>query len=396
MKSSRLIKRIVTCQGSIQLVTALSVLDYREQEQKLDCQYENYLVIYDLNSPPRQIDAFATFIKKMALVWDWKKIVYITPEQMKVMKDDSKLSSPSSYFRRVYQLIGTDSTDEIYLSRNWQFGNQLFTNAYCSAEKICYGDSIGIYFAPDSKAFFLHQSLPKQLLIKLWKKTIERTKLILGSTVLLPINFDRGYFTLPDILGETPPMPVTVPDKTSLIKVFGQLRNLIDQDYISRIHQQIRDAPVSILLTSNFSEAGRMSLKQEIEAYHQFLMGIGISDRSVLIIKPHPRDSSQKILALKDALQELYAQIIILSETSLFFMPFEVFFTAAFLDKGLKLTNKVEVFACSSACLSLKLLFNLPSFIGFGREITNSFFDRDHAPGRIKHEQDLRMALTKI
>ncbi len=397
MKSSKLVKRIVTCQGSIQLVTALSVLDYREQEQKLDYQYENYLVIYDLYSHPGQIDAFADFIKKMAtLICDWKQIVYITPEQMKAIKNDSKISNPSNYFRRVYQLIGTDSTDEIYLSRNWQFGNQLLINAYRSAEKICYGDSIGIYFAPDSKAFFLPQSLPKRLLIKLWKKTIEPTKSILGSTVLSAINFDRGYFTLPDILGEIPPMPVTVPDKGSLLKVFGQLKSLLDPDYISRMKQQIGDAPVSILLASNFSEAGRMTLPQEIEAYQKFLIGKGISDRSILIIKPHPRDSSQKILALKDALQELYAQVIVLSETSLFFMPFEVFFTEAFLDETLELTNKVEVFACSSACLSLKLLFNVPSFIGFGSEITNSFFDRDYAPGRIKHEQDLRTALTKI
>ena len=397
MNSSKLVKRIVTCQGSIQLVTALSVLDYREQEQKRNVQYENYLVIYDLNSPPGQIDAFTTFIKKMAkLVCDWKKIVYITPEQMKVMNSDSRRSNPSSYFQRVYQLIGIDSTDEIYLSRNWQFGNQLMTNAYRSAEKICYGDSIGIYFVPDSQAFFLPQSLPKRLLIKLWKKTIDRTKLILGSTVLSPINFDRGYFALPDILGEIPPMPVTVADKASLLKVFGQLKSLLDQDYISRIKQRIGDAPVLILLTSNFSEAGRMTLQQEIEAYQKFLMEREIGDRSILIIKPHPRDSSQKILALKDALQELYAQVIVLSETSLFFMPFEVFFTAAFLDESLELTNKVEVFACSSACLSLKLLFNVPSFIGFGSEITNSFFDRDYAPGRIKHEQDLRMALTKI
>ena len=396
MNSSKLIKRIVTCQGSIQLVTALSVLDYREQEQEEDYQYENYLVIYDLNSPPGQIDAFADFIKKMAtLVCNWKQIVYITPEQMKVMKSDRRRSNPSSYFRRVSQLIGTDSTDEIYLSP-WQFGNQLLTNTYQSAEKICYGDSIGIYFAPDSKAFFLTQSLPKRLLIKLWKKTIDRTKSILGSTVLSPINFDRGYFTLPDILGEIPPMPVTVPDKTSLLKVFGQLKSLLDQDYISQLHQRIGDAPVSILLTSNFSEAGRMTLQQEIEAYQQFLRGKGISDRSVLIIKPHPRDSSQKILTLKDTLQELYTQVIVLSATSLFFMPFEVFFTEAFLDESLKLTNKVEVFACSSACLSLKLLFNVPSFIGFGSEITNSFFDQDYAPGRIKHEQDLRTALTKI
>jgi hypothetical protein len=397
MKSSKFVKRIVTCQGSIQLVTALSVIDYREQEQKLDYQYENYLVIYDLNSPPGQIDAFAAFIKKMAkLICDWKTIVYIVPEQMQALTNQSSSTNSATYFQRVHELVGTDSADEIYLSRNWQFGNQLLTNAYHSAEKICYGDSIGIYFEPDSKAFFLPQSLSKQLFSRLLKEPIERTRSMLGYPVLQTLNFDRGYFSLPDILGEKPPMPVTVLDKTSLLKIFKQLRTLLDQDYINQLREQIGAAPVSILLTSNFSEAGRMTLQQEIEAYREFLISTRASDRSILIIKPHPRDSNQKMIALQDTFTELFAQIVILSETSLFFMPFEAFFTAAFLDENLKLTNQVKVFAFSSACLALKLLFNVPSFIGFGSEITNKFFAQDYAPGRIKHEQDLKMALTKI
>jgi hypothetical protein len=397
MNNSNLIKRIVTCQGSIQLVTALSVLDYREQEQNSGDQYENYLIIYDLNSPPGQIDAFAALIKEMAeLICDWKTITYITPRQMKDIASSSSLTRPSLYFQRVYELIGTDFTDEIYLSRNWQFGNQLFTNAYHSAEKICYGDSIGIYFAPDSKAFFLPQSLPKKLLTKLLKKSVERTKLILGSTVLQSIDFDHGYFNLPYILGEKPPMPITVTDKASLLKVFRQLESLLDQDYISQLRQQIGDGSISILLTSNFSEAGRMSLEQEIDAYSKFLNNRNIYQDSVLIIKPHPRDSSQKMLALNQALEQLFTKIFVLSTTSLFFVPFEVFFTAAFLDQNLELTNKVEVFTFSSACLSLKLLFNVPSFVGFGTEITNEFFTQDYAPGRVKHEQDLQAALTKI
>ncbi len=395
--SSKLIKRIVTCQGSIQLVTALSVIDYREQEQKLDCQldyqYENYLVIYDLNSPPGQIDAFAGLIKKMAeLICDWKKIVYVAPEQIQAIAHQSSLTNSSTYFQRVHELVGTNSADEIYLSRNWQLGNQLFTNAYEAAEKICYGDSIGIYFAPDSKAFFLPQSLPKQLLSKL----LARAKLILGYPVLRAIDFDRGYFCLPNILGEKPPMPVTIPDKTSLLKIFQQLRCLLDPDYINQLKQQIQDAPVSILLTSNFSEAGRMTLPQEIEAYREFFVSTDVSQGSVLIIKPHPRDSRKKMLALSNTFAAYFEHVIILSETSLFFLPFEVFFTAVFLDENLKLTNQVKVFAFSSACLSLKLLFNVASFIGFGHEITRKFFAQDYAPGRIKHEQDLTEALTKI
>ena len=390
MNNNNLIKRIVTCQGSIQLVTALSVLDYREQEQNINARYENYLVVYDLNSPPGQIDAFATAIEEMAqLICDWKKITYITPEQMK------DLASTSSSIQ-VSELVGTDGADEIYLSRNWQFGNQLLLDAYCSAEKICYGDSIGIYFAPDSKAFFVPQSLPKQLLTKLFKKPIDRTKSILGSTVLQSVDFDRGYFILPYILNEEPPMPVTITDKASLLKIFIQLKSLVERDYISQLRQQIENTPVSILLTSNFSEAGRMSLAREIDAYSKFFNSRKIDPDSVLIIKPHPRDSSQKMAALSRALSKLFRQVIVLAEAKLFFIPFEVLFTAAFLDENLNPTNKIEVFAFSSACLSLKLLFDVPSCIGFGAEITNEFFARDYAPGRVKHERDLQAALTKI
>lgn len=396
MKTSRLIKRIVTCQGSIQLVTALSVIDYRQERSPGD-RYEDYLVIYDLNSPTGQIDDFVALIKEMAqLICTWKKIIYLSSEQMKALA--SKVNTnPSAYFQTVHELVGTDSADEIYLSRNWQFSNQLLTNAYSSAEKICYGDSIGIYFAPDSQAFFLPQSLPKQLLTKLGKIFLNRTKSILGYTVLQQIDFDHGYFSLPEILGEKPPMPVTVTDKTSLLKIFKQLKSILAQDYIDQLRQQIRDAPVSILLTSNFSEAGRMTLAQEIEAYREFLLSQEDNGdrRAILIIKPHPRDSSEKIKLLSSNLAE-FSHIIILTEKSLFFIPFEVFFTTAFLDDNLKLTNPIKVFTFSSACLSLKLLFNVPSFIGFGNEITNKLFAPDYAPGRIKHEQDLRMALTKI
>lgn len=50
MVDRKLVKRIITCQGSIQLVTALSVLSYRDEQRGLGYEYENYLVIYDLYS----------------------------------------------------------------------------------------------------------------------------------------------------------------------------------------------------------------------------------------------------------------------------------------------------------------------------------------------------------
>ena len=104
MENSKTLKRIVTCQGSIQLVTALSVLNYRTKEQEqLGYKYENYLVIYDLNSPGGQIDAFANFIIKMAkLISDWQSIVYVTPEQIEAIASQQNFTSPAKILPRVY------------------------------------------------------------------------------------------------------------------------------------------------------------------------------------------------------------------------------------------------------------------------------------------------------
>lgn len=408
MPSPKVLKRLVTCQGSIQLVTALSVLSYREKEQQLGCEYENYLVIYDLYAPLGQIDAFAAFIRRMAeLICDWKEIAYINPEQMNAIAGKLDSSSPSNIFRRVYGLVGTDSADEIYLCRNWQFGNQLLINAYQSAHKICYGDSIGIYFSSASKAVLpvatKQKNLPSQSslvslsylkakLINVISNLKEKLKL---KSSLKNIEFDIGYFVLPNIMGEIPPMKTVIPDTAVILGIIQKLRSLVDSNYIIQLQKIIGDAPVSILLTSNFSEAGLMSQENEIIAYRQFLISEGIQD-TVLVIKPHPRTENFKMKKLEYALDSLCSSIVNLTEPILFFLPFEIFFVEAFLQPTLKNKSNIRVFAVSSACLSMKLLFNISSVVGFGEHITSKFFYKTYAAGRWKHELELTSAIEKI
>jgi hypothetical protein len=162
---------------------------------------------------------------------------------------------------------------------------------------------------------------------------------------------------------------------------------------MSNFRSSIGNAPVSVLLTSNLSEASRMSLKNEISAYRQFLISEGIKQNSMLVIKPHPRDDINKIQKLKHALSNLYTEILVLSEPDLFFLPFEVFFAEAFVKPDLTLTNEVRVFATSSACLSLRLLFNVPSVVGFGEHITPQFFYKEYVTGRLKHELQLNSVI---
>ncbi|MEM9923964.1 MAG: polysialyltransferase family glycosyltransferase [Cyanobacteria bacterium P01_D01_bin.50] len=403
MSNQQLVKRVITCQGSIQFVTALSVVNYRQKEQKnFNQEYEDYLVIYDLYTPPGQIEEFANFIKKMAqLVHEWKAISYINPTQIDAISNQLATSSPRKIYSIVHQLVGTDSADEIYLCRNWQFGHQLLINTYKSAEKICYGDSVGIYFSSNAKGLFAASTPPKLNFGSYIKKQIKtaiskiKEKLQL-KTVLKNVEFDIGYFSLPDIMGELPPMKTIILDKLELLNTFDRLAGLIDVDYILQLQEKIDHRPVLILLTSNFSEAERMSFEDEINAYRQFLISQKIEPNTILIIKPHPRDGNIKIQKLKSTVADLFSNILVLSEPHLFFLPFEILFAQVFLQSDMSVRNRIGVLTFSSACLSLKLLFNVPCIVGFGEEVTPQFFYENYADGRLEHEQYLKIAIDKI
>lgn len=405
------VKRIITCQGSIQLVTALSVVFQYEQQSNSQC-YENYLVIYGLYAPGDQDREFVAFITKMAQqLCNWRAIAYLNPKTLQTISDQLNVTAPTKLFNTVHQLVGTETADELYLCRNWQFSNQLLLNTYPLATKICYGDSIGIYFSAQSSVVpsatnLVEGNLPRPTsFIRNW---LSLCRLNLGKlretirerfqpkTILQSIEFDVGYFLLPEIFGEVPPMPVVQADLTMMVNLFQTLGAIANPEYITQFQAKIAGAPISILLTSNLSEAERMTQDDEISAYRQFLISCGISSNSVLVIKPHPRDDISKLYALKDALADLFSQVLILSEPELFFLPFEVFFLAAFPQILSETKTDITVFAVSSACLSLKLLFNVSSFIGFGHELTSRYFNPAYCAARLEHEQVLVQALQQL
>lgn len=403
MNTPTKLKRIVACQGSIQLITALSALTCREQEkQGTNFEYENYLVIYDLRTPKDQINAFAAFIKKMAEeVYTWRAVVYIKPEQMQELQVKFnlvrlKLLNIQQVFSLVHKLIGISSTDEIYLSKKYDIFDRLLLNVYKSAKKICYGDSIGFYL---SEASSVLQVEPRSLNYK-FKRLLKR--LILKKRLMEDVNFDVGYFTISNfnILSNSPPMEVVKVNKAVTIDVFQKLRGIvermIDSDYISKLRTKVKNNSVTILLTSNFSEATRISKENEITAYREFLQSHKREDSTILIIKPHPRDSAIKIDKLQSTLNDLFSEVIVISELSWFFLPFELFLMEVFLDKNLVPSCEVRIFTFSSACLSLKFLFNLPCTVGFGSAITNKLFYDEQVTKRLQHELELKSLLQQI
>lgn len=406
MASLRKLKRIIVCQGSIQLITALSVLSYREERQQPEYEYEDYLVICGLCAPSGQINQFAAFVEKMArLSRSWKRMVHIGAEQVEAIAAQLSCSKPRKVFSSIYDLVGTTTGDEIYLCRNWQLSNQLLINAYQSAEKICYGDGIGLYF---SEAYFL--PTPKQeskplnegerrshrgLLSRLKSFPDKLKPVRKPTTSLKEVDFDIGYFLLPDALGEQPPMRSVRVDKAIALNLFLKYKDLLDASYVESVRSRVAGRPVVILLTSNFYEAGRMTLENELSAYREFLERSSPppAPDSVLLIKPHPRENDFKIERLRLSLGNLFSDVLLLTQPNLFFVPFEIFLIQTFLDGDLVVPEKLQVITFSTACLSLELLFKAKPVVGFGSEIVNRFFQEEYVEGRIRHESDLLCAV---
>ena len=406
MTEPRKFKRVVTCQGGIQLVAAVAALQSREEEQRrFDVEYEDFLVIYDLYAPDSQLPQFANEVQRIAgALRNWKSIVYFSREQIEEFNTQLTFAARPQVFQRIRDLVGVNETDEVYLCRNWQFGNRLMLNVYRDAWKVCYGDSIGIYF---SEAYFspstkngrpLKAAVRQQLrqIKNLLHGRHNKNEMAVRDVVLDEIEFDSGYFLLPEILGETPPMKTTIVSKRTTEEVFRKLARNLDPEQITAQYGYLAKVPVVILMTSNFSEASRMSSEKELAAYIEFLGKLQLPPESTLVIKPHPRDGKEKIRELGRRLSDMFAEVVLLTDPNLFFMPFEVFLIQTFLGGSELRPLNLKIITFSTACLSLPILFGIRPIIGFGNDIVKTSFFENYISGRLQHEHDLNSAMQTL
>ena len=408
MTGTRKFKRVVTCQGGIQLVAALAALQTREAEQqRSDVEYEDYLVIYDLYAPDSQLPQFTKAVQRMArALRDWKSIVYFSKEQMVEFDQQLTFATMPQAYQRIRNLVGVAEADEIYLCRNWQFGNSLMLNVYRDAWKVCYGDSIGIYFSEAyfSPAVAKNGRPPLKAAVRQQLGRIKhslRSRLTGDQTpsrdvVLEEIQFDIGYFLLPEILHETPPMETRLVNKATTGEIFRKLARALDPEQIVAQYGYLAGVPAVILMTSNFSEASRMSEENELVAYREFLERLQLPRESTLIVKPHPRDGEEKVRELGRRLSDMFANVVLLMDQNLFFTPFEVFLIQTFLGENEETPRELKIITFSTACLSLPILFDVRPIIGFGNEIVKTSFFENYISGRLQHEHDLESAMKTL
>lgn len=397
----RLRRRVVTCQGTIQLVSALAAREAHARAGEAGTEYEDYLVIYDLFSPRDQQREFAEAIARMARSrGEWRRITFIEPERIEEIRSRPVWGRTESLLDEIRGLVGTEEAEEIYLCRSSQFGNQLLMHAYASAERLCYGDAVGVYMSeiyyPPNGKFDLPQSASlldraRGELSYHWSRVQYKARHAgRAETAAPPLPFDWGYFLLPRAFGEEPPMAIRSVGPEAFHAVFRGLEELLDEPFLAGLRAAAGGGPASVVLTSSFAELGRMTEEDELSAYEEFLERREPAGRT-LFIKPHPRDGREKVRRLARRLERLGKSVCLLADHPVFYLPFEVIYRRLFAEGP-----PPQVFAFSTACLSLEALYGVQCEIGFGPEIVRRRFHSDLQEARLKHERDLEQILGRI
>lgn len=360
---------------------------------------KTYLLVYELYAPNGQDVDFFEFIKKMAESGpiNFEKIIYLSPEIITRIESKFFAEGLISARKVMSDLTGIHQADELYLTSNWHRGNKILLHCIDSGLKVCYGDSIGLfipegYFADKTFASTVKKFNGIRNLALLWqglKLYFRHPSRRPSFKVLSPVNFDIGYYLTLELTSEKPSWPVHFTNKNALIQTFNRYLRCLSFDLNN--DPILRHPKVVFLLTTNFSEAQKMTFENEIEAYLEYLKTYE-EDGTAVIIKPHPRDSAIKLKYLQKRLMERYP-VKVLDDKKDFFVPFELFLIML-IENNPDYINKIRYHTFSSACLSIKILFDKDPQVGMGEALVNKYFQPGFRKSRIAHEKDLKWLLA--
>jgi hypothetical protein len=393
------VNRVVACQGSIQLVTALAAAA-ADRRARPTC---DYLVIHDLSCPDGQVDAFARQIRTAAeALHSWQRIVFL---------DRTASADSVAQIAAVRTGIGAEDVAELLLNRFPTPGSRLLRRCYPAARRIDCGDGIGVHYTP---GYFLHEppSADARLLGRLKggvKVLARRARNEMyrsaarhyltpswSSKVGADDRFDESRYLLPGLFDERPLVHRRTSPATYRT-LFARLGRLLADSGAASLAEltEVGTADrVVLLLSTNFSELGRMSQADELRGYHRMLTRAECGPGTAIVIKPHPRDSIEKIERLKELAASLGAVTVALTDPITFYLPFEAVFQH-YLANNTRLAGRTVAICFSTACLSLEYLFRVPCIVGFGPEFADCFAPRFRTP-RVQHEADLTRAIGLI
>lgn len=382
--------RIVACQGSAQLTSAIAAM------QTLDAKvgaptYQNHLLIHDLACPQVQVEDFVKCITRLATVAStWDSISYVAGN---VVEAAAQLPACS----------------QMILGQNNSPLSETLRSQHPDSEKVCYGDGVGLNFSNGYYDPFLFNSFNASApsrrglgrRLRGWFKRAtpsQRPQPSCPALAETAAEFDLHCLLLSNQFDqELERVECIAPDRFLALfdRFAGQTESLAPASHhlLSRLHGQSKQ--LVVLLTSNFSETLRMSVRGELEGYLEMLRSLPQGQEVQLLIKPHPRDSHEKIKQLEHQLDGKYASVVSLNDPHAFYLPFEALY-ARYLRQSWAASNSLHIATVSSACITLECLYGQACQLGFGSMHVVREFAPVWAPLRQKHEQDLRDIVHRI
>lgn len=428
--------RIIGAQGAVQLISAIASMRSPEAislGSKNADSIENILVIHDLSTTTEQANEFAECLKDLAsLCESWARIVFIDTECNATLQSHVKTGGLERAKEALKSLLGCSHCNELILGQNLLFLNSLLAQSYPEADKSCYGDGLAInftaeYYSPDHNPITASQGLDSSSKRyegwKKWWKDIKsrfrkndrdqasgliRSQASIAngagntattrSTTVKPlakekyrVAFERKYLLFPNMLDEVWPNFVQLAAEP-FMDLFEQIAaNLhrFDQGSCQRLSERVAASKHTVvLLSSNFSETKRMQLDGEVDCYRKWIEDCRVGRESLIVIKPHPRDSYAKMERICSDLSTIGCQVEVLSDPWTFYVPFESIYLR-YIRPSLRNAQRLDVICTSSSCLSLEYLFQQKCHLGFGPEQVKKHFTPKWIPLRQLHEADL-------
>ena len=368
-------KRLLAVQGPIQLIAGYLALDWYRQMAGENCdESKPVLLLYDFLSPEEVEPEFVDIITRMATVHEWHSIIFISGNDMR----RTLWRGYASSIRELRKLIGQDEFDEIYLSRDWcGHGSPLLINAYKTARKITYGDSLGwVENEPAAIGRFNWES-PVSSFLSICKTRVRRS--LLGWPEKLP--FDAAVLTLPIVCskGYLTGLPLFVPKREFVVNAIEFMHEkLIGSThlgtYCNALMGAVSGRTCFLFLLSNLHRSGMTTVENEINLYMDIVHETA-EKGSYILLKAHPRGSNQVMEALVDRLQSEY-QTVAIDDAVLSRIPIELW-------RGL-IEHCVVIPVFSASAVHLKYIYGTAVRLPLRKELVHKYFFK-HTIARMLH-----------
>jgi hypothetical protein len=401
--------RLVGCQGSVQLAAALSAMRTHDRRHPDKRPARNFLAIYHLSSPLGQDEEFVECIRELAEASDqWERIIYFPRVQCDELRRTWQKESWEAACSQMRSWLGLERVDELFMNQVITCGGCAIAGAYPDAKLLGFGDGIGLNY---SRHYFSTNASAPATTWRDWFKQLERKLRQLrrrekpqdppkaGKNDALPdIDPEVHYLLLPNLFDQQLKNAERI-EASTLAGIFSEFSTISalrhSPDIVQAEAALAAASQAVIVLTSNYAETKRMSLTGEIDSYCQLVHEATRDRRAAVIIKPHPRDSREKINSLRARLAADYQQVLVLDEPVTFYAPLEAL-VSRWVQTIPRFLDKTTMICVSSSALGLEYLYGCRTVMGFGPERVQQHFTTEWKEVRLKHERDLDAALSQV